>query len=166
MDAWQHVELRGTNSPRTCHYFFLKICCFFSVCFGTCFNTPRWRPCSSATSTSFFSASTTQACPEQSDGVDATGITTPLLISPKPNNLLVTIARGTHLFPFRTESLSPVAPMVLHLNWCGRVGSRQVFLSKPLSSRIRALLFYGCTINEKGPFAGALWCGRYVVATL
>ena len=65
----------------------------------------------------------------------------PLLISQQPNNLLVTIARGTHLFPFRTESLSPVAPMVLHLNWCGRVGSRQVFFSKPLSSRIRALLF-------------------------
>ena len=47
----------------------------------------------------------------------------------KPS-ILVTIARGTHLFPFRTESLSPVAPMVLHLNWCGRVGSRQEFLSK------------------------------------
>ena len=26
---------------------------------------------------------------------------------------LVTIARGTHLFPFRTEPLSPAAPMVL-----------------------------------------------------
>ena len=42
------------------------------------------------------------------------------------NLFLVMIARGTHLFPFRTESLSPVAPMVLHLNWCGRVGNRQV----------------------------------------
>ena len=55
---------------------------------------------------------------------------------------LVMIARGTHLFPFRTESLSPVAPMVLHLNWCGRVGNRQVILLKPygLYDR-RALLF-------------------------
>ena len=26
---------------------------------------------------------------------------------------LVLIARGSHLFPFRTEQLSPVAPMVL-----------------------------------------------------
>ena len=32
------------------------------------------------------------------------------------------IAPGFHLFPFRTEKLSPVAPMVLHTR--GRVGSR------------------------------------------
>ena len=37
-------------------------------------------------------------------------------------HLKVTIATGLHLFPFRTEKLSPLAPMVL-LN-CGRVGSR------------------------------------------
>ena len=141
MDAWQHVEPRGTNSPRTCHCFFLKTCCFFSVCFGTCFNTPRWRPCSSLILLSSTTSSTRN---------------NHLLISQQPNNLLVTIARGTHLFPFRTESLSPVAPMVLHLNWCGRVGSRQVFFSKPLSSRIRALLFYGCTPNNEGPGVGAL----------
>ena len=29
------------------------------------------------------------------------------------NNLKVTIAAGFHLFPFRTEKLSPSAPMVL-----------------------------------------------------
>ena len=40
---------------------------------------------------------------------------------------LVTIARGTHLFPFRTEPLSPAAPMVLPLG--GRVGRRQVPMS-------------------------------------
>ena len=151
MDAWQHVELRGTNSPRTCHCFFLKTCCFFSVCFGTCFNTPRWRPCSSlillssttSTRVDHIDVRVDHIDPRRPHRVDATGTITPLLISQQPNNLLVTIARGTHLFPFRTESLSPVAPMVLHLNWCGRVGSRQVFFSKPLSSRIRALLFYG-----------------------
>ena len=33
---------------------------------------------------------------------------------------------GDHLFPFRTEKLSPTAPMVLHTR--GRVGRRQLFL--------------------------------------
>ena len=35
----------------------------------------------------------------------------------------VTIAPGFHLFPFRTEKLSPVTPMVLRNS--GRVGSRR-----------------------------------------
>ena len=30
---------------------------------------------------------------------------------------------GVHLFPFRTEKLSPPAPMILQL--CGKVGCRQ-----------------------------------------
>ena len=34
----------------------------------------------------------------------------------------VVIATGFHLFPFRTEKLSPTAPMVLHTR--GRVGRR------------------------------------------
>ena len=34
---------------------------------------------------------------------------------------------GVHLFPFRTEKLSPYAPMVLPLG--GRVGRCQLFLS-------------------------------------
>ena len=38
---------------------------------------------------------------------------------------------GDHLFPFRTEKLSPTAPMVLHTR--GRVGRRQLFY-KPLST--------------------------------
>src|SRR3954465_10980320 len=37
----------------------------------------------------------------------------------------VAIARGKHLFPFRTEQLSPVAPMVLGLQGPGRVGRRR-----------------------------------------
>ena len=32
------------------------------------------------------------------------------------------MAAGFHLFPFRTEKLSPLSPMVLHTS--GRVGSR------------------------------------------
>ena len=35
----------------------------------------------------------------------------------------VTTAPGFHLFPFRTEKLSPVTPMVLRNS--GRVGSRR-----------------------------------------
>ena len=37
----------------------------------------------------------------------------------------MTIAPGFHLFPFRTEKLSPVTPMVLRNS--GRVGSRRFF---------------------------------------
>src|SRR3954453_21888938 len=38
------------------------------------------------------------------------------------------MARGKHLFPFRTEQLSPSAPMVLGLHGPGRVGRRRFFL--------------------------------------
>ena len=37
----------------------------------------------------------------------------------------VVIARGKHLFPFRTEQLSPSAPMVLGPQGPGRVGRRR-----------------------------------------
>ena len=39
----------------------------------------------------------------------------------------VALARGRHLFPFRTEQLSPSAPMVLGLKGPGRVGRRRFF---------------------------------------
>ena len=38
-------------------------------------------------------------------------------------HIQVVIVSGFHLFPFRTEKLSPSAPMVLHTR--GRVGSRR-----------------------------------------
>ena len=41
------------------------------------------------------------------------------------SHLSVVIARGPHLFPFRTEQLSPSAPMVLGLAGPGRVGRRR-----------------------------------------
>ena len=40
------------------------------------------------------------------------------------------MARGIHLFPFRTESLSPSAPMVLGGKLPGRVGRRRNYLQK------------------------------------
>src|SRR5205814_7786151 len=39
----------------------------------------------------------------------------------------VALARGKHLFPFRTEQLSPSAPMVLGSQGPGRVGRRRSF---------------------------------------
>jgi hypothetical protein len=39
----------------------------------------------------------------------------------------VVLARGKHLFPFRTEQLSPSAPMVLGPQGPGRVGRRRFF---------------------------------------
>src|SRR5262245_22636037 len=46
----------------------------------------------------------------------------------------VVIARGTHLFPFRTEQLSPSAPMVLGPHGPGRVGRRR-FMTQGRSAR-------------------------------
>src|SRR4051795_12320989 len=44
----------------------------------------------------------------------------------------VALARGKHLFPFRTEQLSPSAPMVLGPQGPGRVGRRRFFTTAPL----------------------------------
>ena len=53
----------------------------------------------------------------------------------------VALARGKHLFPFRTEQLSPSAPMVLGSQGPGRVGRRRFFLDDepgtPRASRAR-----------------------------
>ena len=54
------------------------------------------------------------------------------------NLLQVTIAPGFHLFPFRTEKLSPVTPMVLRNS--GRVGSRR--FSRASDSALNRRLFY------------------------
>ena len=55
----------------------------------------------------------------------------------------VVIARGIHLFPFRTEKLSLVTPMVLL--YCGRVGSRRflgiIFFQEGAFSEKRMLFF-------------------------
>ena len=52
----------------------------------------------------------------------------------------VVIAMGSHLFPFRTEQLSPSTPMVLQLA-CGRVGSR---LNTEKSNESWTSLFFRC----------------------
>src|SRR5579871_2722288 len=72
--------------------------------------------------------------------------------------LPVAMARGKHLFPFRTEKLSPSAPMVLGSQGPGRVGRRRFnvragarasgpFLVRPCASLVR-------------PCGPAVTCGR------
>ena len=51
----------------------------------------------------------------------------------------VAMARGKHLFPFRTEKLSPSAPMVLGPQGPGRVGRRR-FLKAPDRANHRELM--------------------------
>src|SRR5688572_26506197 len=50
------------------------------------------------------------------------------------------IAAGVHLFPFRTEKLSPLAPMVLGGQPPGRVGHRRIDL-RP--GAVASGLFFG-----------------------
>src|SRR4051795_1358776 len=50
----------------------------------------------------------------------------------------VALARGKHLFPFRTEKLSLSAPMVLGSQGPGRVGRRRLISTK--GSSVRAAL--------------------------
>jgi hypothetical protein len=47
------------------------------------------------------------------------------------STLPVVMARGKHLFPFRTEQLSPSAPMVLGPHGPGRVGRRRFIYDEP-----------------------------------
>ena len=56
-------------------------------------------------------------------------------------DLKVVIARGIHLFPFRTEKLSLVTPMVLRNS--GRVGSRRFSAERESVQKIDSLFFVG-----------------------
>ena len=60
-----------------------------------------------------------------------------LLFSHHVYLIQVTTAPGFHLFPFRTEKLSPVTPMVLRNS--GRVGSCRFQKKPPCLIRIRRL---------------------------
>ena len=48
-----------------------------------------------------------------------------------PSTISAVIASGVHLFPFRTEKLSPTAPMVLGAQAPGRVGRRRITSGGP-----------------------------------
>src|SRR3954469_14682792 len=81
----------------------------------------------------------------------------------------VALARGKHLFPFRTEQLSLSAPMVLGSQGPGRVGRRRFTLkSRPLggSSSLTALLGPAGVVGAGGGHASSAayacreWRGR------
>ena len=73
-------------------------------------------------------------------------------------SIQVAIVAGFHLFPFRTEKLSPPAPMVLHTR--GRVGSRR-FLKKPPHHTMRGLfLFAGVAMASQHTERAAGQTGR------
>ena len=88
------------------------------------------------------------------------------------NPIQVVIARGFHLFPFRTEKLSFAAPMVLRNS--GRVGSRR-FLRSPLilfesrgfpvfyRFRIRAFLRIFLTAVSRGT-GKIMWASQKIVS--
>jgi hypothetical protein len=59
------------------------------------------------------------------------------------NDIQVVIAQGLHLFPFRSEKLSPAAPMVLRKS--GRVGRRRSLERNSRFSNESAVL---CYINK------------------
>ena len=58
------------------------------------------------------------------------------------NRFWVIVARGIHPFPSRTRKLSPSAPMVLHAQVCGRVGSRPVHSKHPKGPILRSGLLF------------------------
>ena len=81
----------------------------------------------------------------------------PLLLSRKYLQVQIVLSKrysggysvGDHLFPFRTEKLSPTAPMVLHTR--GRVGRRQLFY-KPLSTDLLREAFFALVFLGVRPY--------------
>src|SRR4051794_20938169 len=67
----------------------------------------------------------------------------------------VALAWGKHLFPFRTEQLSPTAPMVLGLHGPGRVGRRRFF--HPTSRPAGRLVVVKDADRRGAPRAQAPW---------
>src|SRR5687768_16676148 len=64
----------------------------------------------------------------------------------------VALAWGKHLFPFRTEQLSPTAPMVLGLHGPGRVGRRRFFTTNepPIGRLVVVLGAFGARPRRRG----------------
>src|SRR5208282_204054 len=72
-------------------------------------------------------------------------------LSPFP----VVLARGKHLFPFRTEQLSPSAPMVLGSQGPGRVGRRRFFhTNEPPPWRLVVVPDGSGGVADRGPALG------------
>ena len=74
-----------------------------------------------------------------------------ILVLRCPDHIKAVIAAGSHLFPSRTEKLSPLAPMVLHTR--GRVGSRHFSEEALQSMRLEGFLHYGAIYSPTGEWA-------------
>ena len=72
----------------------------------------------------------------------------------------VAMAEGSHLFPFRTEKLSPPAPMVLPGRPGGRVGRRPIFLRRAPVPCAGALSFEKAVRDAPGVVQRADWSPR------
>src|SRR4028119_1232729 len=78
----------------------------------------------------------------------------------------VAMARGKHLFPFRTEQLSPSAPMVLGPQGPGRVGRRRFFDDGPPPPGAAPCWPAGAARGAAAPGAaraGRAWGAAFVV---
>ena len=73
------------------------------------------------------------------------------------NNIKAAIAAGHHLFPSRTEKLSPLAPMVLHTR--GRVGSRHPLREAPMTESHRGFVVVG-GLSPRPPLYGGSLASR------
>ena len=67
----------------------------------------------------------------------------------------VVIVEGKHLFPFRTQQLSPLTPMVLPWRRGGRAGNRRVLFFRRFfrtrsrhASGLRVRGLRGCTVDS------------------
>src|SRR5574344_2186609 len=80
-------------------------------------------------------------------------------------DLQVAIAQGFHLFPFRTEKLSLVTPMVLRIS--GRVGSRRFTEKSSVTEMFRRIFclytfFRECCLFHNHGSADILGCFHYL----
>src|SRR5574344_901597 len=65
-------------------------------------------------------------------------------------DLQVAIAQGFHLFPFRTEKLSLVTPMVLRIS--GRVGSRRFTEKSSVTEMFRRIFCFYTFLENTDKF--------------
>src|ERR1700735_3575186 len=75
------------------------------------------------------------------------------------------MARGKHLFPFRTEPLSPSAPMVLGPQGPGRVGRRRFFCRFSPVWVVCPGGAFCCCASVFGLF-GAVWGGTLAIRAI
>ena len=69
--------------------------------------------------------------------------------APRPAGLPVAMAKGIHLFPYRTQKLSPCAPMVLGWRRPGRVGRCRIPMRKRPDVRLGAFVYARSPLHSR-----------------